>query len=72
MCSSYRVKLQPTTVKSSRSNSVAEIMHLTIGDMLHTMMFEGKYLPQELDGALQLVAWTILSTISKMSGHTPS
>ena len=56
-------------VKNPKSNSVIERIHLTTGDMLRTTIFEGKNWPQELDVALQLVAWKIRSTINTMSGY---
>ena len=42
LCSSYGIKAVPTTVKNPRSNSAAERMHLTAGDMLRTMVFSGE------------------------------
>ena len=71
MCSSYGVKAQPTTVKNPRSNSVAERSHLTMGDMLRTMEFNGPTWKLEVNDALQSVAWAIRSTINTMSGYTP-
>ena len=71
MCSGYGVKLQPTTVTNLRSNSVVEMIHLTMRDMIRATVFEGKDWPQKLDVALQSVDWDICSTISTMSGYTP-
>ena len=71
MCSSYGIKAVPTTVKNPRSNSAAERMHLTAGDMLRTMVFSGENWQEEVDTALQSVAWALRSTISTMSGYTP-
>ena len=71
MMSSYGIKAVPTTVKNPRSNSIAERMHLTMGDMLRTMEFEGPDWKEEIDTALQSVAWAIRSTVSMTTGHTP-
>ena len=46
-------------------------MHLTVGDMLRTMTFVGDSWEEEVEAALQSVAWAIRSTISTMSGYTP-
>ena len=71
LCSSYGVKAVPTTVKNPRSNSAAERMHLTAGDMLRTMIFSGENWQVEVDIALQSVAWALRSTLSTMSGYSP-
>ena len=71
MCLSYGIQAVPTTVKNPRSNSVAERIHLTMGDMLRTMIFSGEDWEEELQTALQSVAWAICSTVSTISGYTP-
>ena len=71
LASSYGIKLKPTTVKNARSNSPAERMHLTAGDMLRTEVFEGTNWLQEIDHILQSVAWALRSTISTTTGHSP-
>ena len=71
MCASFGIKTAPTTVKNPRSNSTAERMHLTIGDMLRTMEFDGEDWESEVETALQSAAWAIRSTVSTMSGYTP-
>ena len=38
---SYGIKAIPTTVKNLRANSHVERMHLTMGDILRTKVFEG-------------------------------
>ena len=42
-----------------------------MGDRLHTMTFVGENWRKGVEGALQSVAWVILSTISNMLGYTP-
>ena len=71
MLSSYGIEAAPTTIKNPRSNSVAERMHLTMGDMLRTMEFEGPDWKEEINTALQSVAWAIRSTVSMTTGFTP-
>ena len=71
MCASYGIEAIATTVKNPRSNSTAERMHLTVGDMLRTMTFAGDNWEEEVEAALHSVAWAIRSTISTMSGYTP-
>ena len=64
ICSSYSIKVAPTTVKNPRSNSTAERMHLTIGDMLRTMSFDGEDWESEVETALQSTTWAIRSTVN--------
>ena len=46
-------------------------MHLTAADMLRTMVFSREDWFNELDKALQAVAWALRSIVSSMSGFTP-
>jgi len=56
MCSSYGVQASPITVKNSRRNSVAESKHLTMGNVLSTMVMSGDNWEEDLDRSLQYVA----------------
>lgn len=51
-------------VKNLRSNSVTESVHPTMADILRTMVFGGNKWNEELNQALQTVAWAIRSTMS--------
>ena len=46
-------------------------MHLTAGDMLRTMTFEGDNWQSTLHAALQSVAWALRSTIHSTLGYSP-
>ena len=71
MLSSYGVKSCDTSVKNPRGNAIVERMHLTMGDMLRGMEFDGSDWKVELNRSLQSVAWAIRSTVSTALNHTP-
>ena len=71
MLSSYGIKPEPTSVKNPRGNAIIERMHLTAGDMLRTMEFDGANWFYELDRVLQIVAWAIRSTVSTTINYSP-
>ena len=71
MLASYGITPKPTTVKNPRANTVVERMHLTAGDMLRTMTFEGENWELILHKTLQSVSWAIRSTLHSTIGHSP-
>ena len=71
MLSSYGIKSVATSVKNPRGNAIIERMHLTAGDMLRTMEFDGTNWLYEMDRVLQVVAWAIRSTISTTTNYSP-
>ena len=71
MLSSYGIKPEPTSVKNPRGNSIVERMHLTAGDMLRTVEFDGNNWSYELNRTLQAVAWAIRSTVSTVVHYSP-
>ena len=58
-------------MKNPRGNAIIERMHLTAGDMLRTMEFDGTNWLYEMDRVLQVVAWAIRSTISTTTNYSP-
>ena len=68
---SYGIKPVPTTVRNPKSNGVIEQVHLTMGDMLRNMMFTGDDWFQDMQRALDAVAWALCTTISPKIKHYP-
>jgi len=68
---SYGIKPVNTTVRNPKSNGVIERVHLTMGDMLRTMIFRGKDWYQDMQRALDAVAWAVRTTINPNIKHSP-
>jgi len=68
---SYGIKPVATTVRNPKSNGVIERVHLTMGDMLRTMTFSGSDWFQDMQRALDAVAWAIRTTINPNIKHSP-
>lgn len=71
LLASYGIEPKPTTVKNPRGNAICERVHLTMGDMLRTMTFEGEDWLEEMNRTLQSVAWAIRTTVSTTTGQSP-
>jgi hypothetical protein len=71
MLDSYGIKPVPTTVRNPKSNGVIERVHLTMGDMLRTMTFTGTDWFQDMQRALDAVAWAVRTTINPCIKHSP-
>jgi hypothetical protein len=71
MLQSYGIKPVATTVKNPKSNGVIERVHLTMGDMLRTMTFAGSDWFQDMQRALDAVAWAIRTSINPNIKHSP-
>ena len=71
MLESYGIKPVNTTVRNPKSNGVIERVHLTMGDMLQTMTFRGADWYQDMQRALDAVAWAIRTTINPNIKHSP-
>ena len=71
MIKSYGMKAVDTSVKNPRGNAIVERMHLTMGDMLRGMEFDGSDWKVELNRSLQSVAWAIRSTVSTAMNYSP-
>ena len=54
---------QPTTVKNSAANGLIEQVHLTIGDQLRMITFEGSDFHDELDQIIQVIALSFCTTV---------
>ena len=52
-------------------NYMTKRIHLTIADMLRTIVFEGENWFNEFDTILQTVAWAVISKISTATSHSP-
>jgi transposase InsO family protein len=61
---SYGIKPVATTIRNPKSNGVVERVHLTMGDMLRTMIFSGSNWMADMQRALDAVAWAIRTTIN--------
>jgi hypothetical protein len=68
---SYGIKAVSTTVRNPRSNGVIERVHLTMGDMLRTMTFSGSDWFQDMQRALDSVAWAIRTTVNPNIKYSP-
>ena len=68
---SYGVESIPTIVKKTHFNSVTERVHLTIADMIRTLNFSEDDWFTEMDKALQIVSWTIISIVSTVTNYSP-
>ena len=70
---SYGVKSIPTAVKKPRANSIVEIIHLTIGDILRTVEFKingGNSWSDEIGIILQHVPFALRTSVSTSTGHS--
>ena len=68
---SYGIIAKPTTVKNPQANSMIERIHLTMADMLRTLVFTGENWFDEFDASLQSVAWAIRTTVSTATNYSP-
>jgi hypothetical protein len=68
---SYGIKPVPTTVRNPKSNGVIARVHLTMGDMLRTMTFKGADWYQDMQRALDAVAWAVRTTVNPNIKHSP-
>jgi hypothetical protein len=68
---SYGIKAVSTTVRNPRSNGVIERVHLTMGDMLRTITFSGSDWFQDMQRALDSVAWAIRTTVNHNIKYSP-
>ena len=50
--SSYAIESKPTSVKNPQANALIEMTHLSMGDKLRTIVFEGEYWYSDLDREL--------------------
>ncbi len=71
MVHSYGIKAVLTTVRNPSSNGVVERVHLTMGNMLRTMTFRGADWFQDMQRALDAVAWAVRTTINPNIKHSP-
>ena len=68
---SFGITAKPTTVKTPQESSMTERTHLTIVDMLHTIVFEEENYSDEFNTTLKMVAWAVRSMISIAIHHSP-
>jgi hypothetical protein len=68
---SYGIKPVVTTIRNPRSNGVIEHVHLTMGDMLRTMTFLGNDWFNDMQRALDAIAWAIRTSINPNIKHSP-
>jgi hypothetical protein len=68
---SYGIKAKSTMVRNPKSNGVIERIHLTMGDMLHTMTFSGSVWFQDLQRSLDALAWAIRATVNPAIKYSP-
>jgi hypothetical protein len=59
------------TVRNPKSNGVIERVHLTMGDMLCTMTYKRAERFQDMQRALDAVAWAVRTTINHNIKHSP-
>ena len=69
---SYGISGQPTTVKNPAANGLIERVHLTIGDQLRMITFEGSDFYDELDRITQAIAWSIRTTVPSNIQYSPA
>ncbi len=67
----YGIKPVATTVRNPRSNGIIERVHLTMGDMLRTMTFSGDDWFQDMQHALDAVAWEVRTSVNPVIEHSP-
>jgi transposase InsO family protein len=68
---SYGVQPVPTTIRNPKSNGVVERVHLTMGDMLRTITFQGEDWMTEAQRTLDAVAWAIRTTVNPDLKYSP-
>ncbi len=68
---SYGVQPIPTTICNPKSNGVVERVHLTMGDMLRTITFQGEDWMMEAQQTLDAVAWAIRTTVNPDLKYSP-
>ena len=68
---SYGIQPVPTTVKTPTANAEVERIHLTKGDVLRMKVFEGDEWWEELDLALQAIAWAFRTNIPSTLDYSP-
>jgi hypothetical protein len=68
---SYGIKAIPKIVRNPKSNGVIEQVHPTMGDMLRTITFKGADWFQDMQRALDAVAWAVRITINPNIKHFP-
>ncbi|KAL7482706.1 hypothetical protein ACHAW6_008362 [Cyclotella cf. meneghiniana] len=71
LLTSYDIKSRPTTVKNPTAQSIVERLHLTIGNQLHTSLYEGDDWKEDIDTLLQACAWAICTTTPSNTPHSP-
>jgi hypothetical protein len=71
MLERYGIKSVATTVRNPKSNGVIERVHLTMGNMLRTMTFSRTDWFQDMQRALDAVAWAICTSITPNIKHSP-
>jgi hypothetical protein len=61
----------PTTIRNPKSNGAVERVHLTMGDMLRTITFQGEDWMLEAQRTLDAVAWAIRTTVNPDLKYSP-